>query len=135
MKLPIFLVLSMLVSWAVQAQSVPADLALLTEQATPKEKVILKKNRIRNPLALGYLLGIKIYQRAISEQLATDCAFELTCSRFSSAMVKEYGFVKGYFLTFDRVSRCTKISMMETYPVRLTAEGKIVETTADFHFH
>ena len=135
MKLLTLLVLSMLVSGAVQAQSVAADLALLTEHANPKEKVIKKKNHTRNPLALGYLFGIKIYQHAISEQLATDCAFELTCSRFSSAMVKEYGFVKGYFLTFDRVSRCTKISMMETYPVRLTAKGKIIETTADFHFH
>ncbi len=135
MKLLTLIVLSVLVSCAVQAQSVAGDLSLLQEQARPKEQADQNRNRTRNPLTLGYLLGIKIYQRAISEQLATDCAFDLTCSRFSKALVKDYGFFKGYFLTFDRVSRCTKISMMETYPVRLNAKGKIIETTADFHFH
>ncbi|MBS1505718.1 MAG: membrane protein insertion efficiency factor YidD [Bacteroidetes bacterium] len=94
-----------------------------------------KKTWRWNPITNGYLLGVTFYQRAISEQMATNCAFELTCSRFSKQMVHEFGIIKGYFLTFDRLSRCTRISPLETYPIRLTATGKILETPADFHFH
>lgn len=118
------------------AQDSTADWVLL--QRSVAQQVEAKKPipaRTWNPLKLTYRLGLGFYQNVISSQLATNCAFELTCSRYSGAMVKEFGLMKGYFLTFDRISRCTKISSMETYPVRLTALGKIRETPEDFHFH
>lgn len=118
------------------AQDANTDWSLLLNTAKPvagEEKP--KTPRIWNPLTVTYRLGLGFYQNVISSQLATNCAFELTCSRYSGTMVKEFGLVKGYFLTFDRISRCTKIAAMETYPVRLNAQGKIKETPEDFHFH
>jgi putative component of membrane protein insertase Oxa1/YidC/SpoIIIJ protein YidD len=87
-----------------------------------------------NPLMLTYRLGLSFYQQAISAQLATNCAFQVSCSRHSGAMVKQFGLAKGYFLTFDRLSRCNKITAMETFPARLDKQGKIIETPADFRF-
>ncbi|HCW08621.1 MAG TPA: hypothetical protein DGG95_14780 [Cytophagales bacterium] len=119
----------------ISAQSVENDLLLLSQNQKSNEATPTKRNKTKNPLSIGFQLGIKLYQKVISEQLATSCAFELTCSRFSSAMVREYGFVKGYFLTFDRLNRCTPITTEETYPIRLNQQNRIIETPADFHFH
>ena len=117
------------------AQSIDKDLLLLNPNHSQQESTHLKKSLSWNPLSIGYQTGIKVYQKVISEQLATSCAFELTCSRFSSAMVREHGFLKGYFLSFDRLSRCTQIATLETFPIRLNLNGKIIETPSDFHFH
>ncbi|MBS1681119.1 MAG: membrane protein insertion efficiency factor YidD [Bacteroidetes bacterium] len=117
-----------------QAQSVEGDLALLNNSQAVQSPTPTSKNTGWNPMKRAYLFGIHVYQRVISEQLATNCAFELTCSRFSKAMVNRYGFVKGYFLSFDRLSRCNAISPLETFPVRLDAQHKILESPADFSF-
>ncbi len=117
----------------VDAQSFDSDWALLSKEKksenTSKTKISL------NPLKIPYRFSKTFYHKAISEQLAANCAFELTCSRFSKAMVNKFGFVKGYFLTFDRLGRCNAISPLETYPIRLNAQRKIMETPSDFHFH
>ncbi len=118
-----------------QAQSIEKDFLLLGQQETTSDSKPTRKIRSWNPLSIGYQVGIKFYQKVISEQLATSCAFELTCSRFSSAAVREHGFIKGYFLTFDRLTRCSQIATLETYPIRLNQQHKIIETPADFHFH
>lgn len=118
-----------------QAQSAEKDFSLLDLQEKTTEIKSARKARSWNPLSIGYQTGIKFYQKVISEQLATTCAFELTCSRFSSAAVHEFGFVKGYFLTFDRLTRCSQIATLETYPIRLNQQHKIIETPADFRFH
>ncbi|GHN00889.1 hypothetical protein WSM22_23780 [Cytophagales bacterium WSM2-2] len=117
------------------AQSAENDLLLLGKNKSAGSTAVVKKKLSWNPLALSYQMGIKFYQKVISEQLATSCAFELTCSRFSSAMVRDQGILKGYFLTFDRLSRCSRIATMETLPIRLNPQGKIIETPADFHLH
>jgi putative component of membrane protein insertase Oxa1/YidC/SpoIIIJ protein YidD len=135
-RLTILLVcVSFTLSGNCQAQSFENDLVLLGQSQKVSGPTQSKKIHGWNPLSISYQLGIKFYQKAISEQLATSCAFELTCSRFSSAIVRDQGFLKGYFLTFDRLSRCSKISVMESLPIRLTKQGKIIETPADFHFH
>jgi putative component of membrane protein insertase Oxa1/YidC/SpoIIIJ protein YidD len=134
MKSFLFFIFFLLVAGQISAQSLENDLAMLI----PKQLVTshIKKGHDSkknwNPLHLGYRAGITFYQKAISEQLATNCAFELTCSRFSKEMTKEYGLTKGYFLTFDRIARCNKISTLETFPTRINANGKIIETSNDF---
>ena len=122
-------------SSSVFAQHRSDDIQLLRQHAASLTAPERARPRTWNPLTLTYRLGLGFYQRVISEQLATNCAFELTCSRFSGAMVKEFGLTKGFFLTFDRISRCNKISAMETFPVRLNAQGRIKEGPSDFHFH
>jgi putative component of membrane protein insertase Oxa1/YidC/SpoIIIJ protein YidD len=131
----LLLILGLALSTTAFAQDAGNDLRLMQQHATSTPGPARARQRTWNPLTLTYRLGLGFYQRVISEQLATNCAFELTCSRFSGAMVKEFGFAKGFFLTFDRISRCNKISAMETYPVRLNAQGRIKESPADFHFH
>lgn len=135
MRFFVSVILFLHISKIVSAQSVATDLLLVNQETKSNEVNHVKKNKSKNPLSLGYQFGIKIYQKVVSEQLATSCAFELSCSRFSSAMVREYGFVKGYFLTFDRLNRCTPITTSETYPIRLNQQNRIIETPADFHFH
>jgi len=137
MRSLIFIISSLLLIASIEAhtKSINNDFLLLNQNHKGQELTQSKKNRSWNPLAIGYQAGIKVYQKVISEQLATSCAFELTCSRFSSAMVKEHGFVKGYFLTFDRLVRCSQIVSLETLPIRLNRQNKVIETPADFHFH
>ena len=79
--------------YSASAQSVNHDLVLLEQKNISYKKITSTKNKTHNPLTKGYMLAIKLYQLAISEQLATNCAFDLTCSRFSKAMVTEYGLV------------------------------------------
>ncbi len=119
----------------VDAQSFDSDWALLSKENKSENTSKTKTKISLNPLKITYRFSIHFYHKAISEQLAANCAFELTCSRFSKAMVNKFGFVKGYFLTFDRLGRCNAISPLETYPIRLNAQRKIMETPSDFHFH
>lgn len=49
---------------------------------------------------------IRIYQEAISTQDLPSCVFHPSCSRFALAALREFGSVKGYLLTADRLLRC-----------------------------
>jgi len=49
---------------------------------------------------------IKIYQVAISSQDGPTCPFSPTCSRFGREAIAKHGFIKGTFLTADRLTRC-----------------------------
>lgn len=113
----------------VRAQDISQDMDLLLSVHQKNESLVKpsKKKRSFNPLSLLYGATLGFYQQQISPQWGANCAFELTCSRFSGAMVKEYGIAKGFFLTFDRMGRCNKLSMYETLPLRITSQGKIVD--------
>ena len=115
------------------AQDIQGDLQLIKKESMSVQS-FGQKNRKRsfNPLSILYASTLGFYQKQISPQWGANCAFELTCSRFSGAMVKEYGLAKGYFLTFDRLARCNKISFYETLPIRINAQGKIIDTV-DFY--
>ena len=60
---------------------------------------------------------LKFYSRVMSQQLSADCAFDLTCSRFSYRAIGRYGIVKGVLLTADRLTRCHKFISHETVPI------------------
>ena len=49
---------------------------------------------------------IRVYQEAISTQDLPSCVFHPSCSRFALAGLREFGSVKGYLLTADRLLRC-----------------------------
>ena len=113
------------------AQDTAFDLQLLSQQ---KESVSsfgkVKKKKSFRPLSLLYAGTLGFYQNQISPQWGANCAFELTCSRFSAEMVKEYGLAKGFFMTFDRLGRCNKLSLYETLPMRINPQGKIIDPVA-----
>lgn len=127
MKYVLILAFCMLAS-SLFAQDTKADLKLLSAEALPAKAFgQTTKKRSFNPLSILYAGTLGLYQKQISPQWGANCAFELTCSRFSGAMVKEYGLAKGFFLSFDRMARCNKISFFETLPVRINAQGKIID--------
>tara|TARA_B100000927_G_scaffold94159_1_gene75998 strand:- start:661 stop:897 length:237 start_codon:yes stop_codon:yes gene_type:complete len=49
---------------------------------------------------------IKLYQKLISPLLGNNCRFQPTCSEYSISALKEWGFLRGSFLTLCRISRC-----------------------------
>ena len=49
---------------------------------------------------------IKIYRLLISPILKNNCRYIPTCSQYAIESLKEYGLIKGVFLTLKRVSSC-----------------------------
>ncbi|MBQ9389279.1 MAG: membrane protein insertion efficiency factor YidD [Synergistaceae bacterium] len=49
---------------------------------------------------------IRIYQIFISPYLGRNCRFYPTCSNYALSVYREWGFIKGSWLTFKRIIRC-----------------------------
>ena len=49
---------------------------------------------------------IKIYQLIISPILGQNCRYLPTCSEYTILCLKEFGIIKGVFLSFKRISKC-----------------------------
>ncbi len=54
------------------------------------------------------ILIIKFYQNYISKYILTgnNCRFNPTCSEYSIQAYRKYGFIKGTYLTINRIMRC-----------------------------
>lgn len=72
--------------------------------------------KTHNPLSLLYGGLLFVYQNTISQHFSADCLYSPSCSEFSKQAVKEYGLVKGGLLSFDRLSRCTRLSAVDIHP-------------------
>jgi putative membrane protein insertion efficiency factor len=53
-----------------------------------------------------FILLIRVYQRAISPYLGSNCRYTPTCSHYYIEAVKKYGPVKGSYLGIRRLLRC-----------------------------
>lgn len=106
------------------AQNKSSDWALLMNSGRPALK---SKATMVN--------SFNVYRTIIKPQMNPYCYFEFPCESFGPAMIKRYRLPKGYFLAIDRWIRCSRISPLETFSVRLTTLGKIKESPEDFHFH
>lgn len=86
-----------------------------------------------NPVALalkGAMLG---YQRLMSQQLARQCPYQLTCSNFSKQAILEYGAFKGVFLSADRIMRCNRIGLLDIKPIDIDTEtGAIIDSLSRY---
>ena len=49
---------------------------------------------------------IKLYQELISPLLGNNCRFQPTCSEYCISALKEWGFLRGSFLSLCRIFRC-----------------------------
>lgn len=124
----VVIILLLLAYLPLKAQNSLKDMQLINQQQKGVQAFgVKKKKKTFNPLSILYAGTLGFYQTQVSAQWGANCAFELTCSRFSKEMVKEYGLAKGFFLTFDRIGRCSKISYFETLPVRINQQGKIID--------
>jgi len=71
-----------------------------------EKNLLIKYNPVS--LSLGGLLFV--YQNTISYQFSADCLYNPSCSQFSKLALRKYGFIKGCFLSADRLTRCNRIS-------------------------
>jgi putative membrane protein insertion efficiency factor len=53
-----------------------------------------------------FILIIRAYQLVISPMLGSNCRFMPTCSEYAMGALKEYGLVKGTFLSIKRIGKC-----------------------------
>ena len=53
-----------------------------------------------------FVLIIKMYQLFISPVLQSNCRYLPTCSEYSIQSLKEYGLLKGSYLSFKRIIHC-----------------------------
>ncbi len=49
---------------------------------------------------------IKFYKKAISPFLPNSCRFYPTCSDYSMQAIREFGLLKGGFMSIKRIGRC-----------------------------
>lgn len=68
------------------------------------------------------------YRNTLSEQISADCAYDLSCSRFSIHSIKRFGLLKGGLLTADRLTRCGNFAVKYTVPIFHNARtGKVID--------
>jgi putative membrane protein insertion efficiency factor len=49
---------------------------------------------------------IKLYQKIISPILGSNCRFYPTCSQYTYESIDKYGFLKGSYFSFKRITKC-----------------------------
>jgi len=82
-----------------------------------------------NPVSLIFGGLMYFYQSTISQQFATSCLYIPSCSNFSIKVINEFGLIKGICLTADRLTRCSKLGLIEIHQHRFDQEtGKVHET-------
>jgi len=108
--------------------------SLLVTRCINENRYILTKQNYR---AAWYNIPKQLlffYKSTISQQIAAHCEFEPSCSTFSDAAIEQYGFLKGFFLTADRLSRCG-VSFSETPHYLINRNNaKIIDTPSQYSF-
>lgn len=105
------------------------DLAMLKRyREQGRSEVAATDARKSRTLAAPVRALFGFYRDVISEQISADCAFDLSCSRFSAAAIDRFGIVKGLLLTGDRLTRCHLFVGQETVPVLFNnLSGKVID--------
>lgn len=67
-------------------------------------------------LRLAFTGIIRFYQIFISTQDVPACNFTLTCSRFTTKAIQDYGAIQGILMGGDRLQRCFGLSR-KYYPI------------------
>ena len=61
---------------------------------------------INKILSFPIILFIKIYQLFISPIIGQNCRYLPTCSEYTIDCLKQFGIIKGIFLSFKRICKC-----------------------------
>ncbi len=96
-----------------------ADFDLLVNHSKSNQSQVIEKTNFKGLF--------KVYNRAITDQIINDCIYQESCSNFGQHSFKNYGLVKGVFVTTDRLMRCNRLSQIHILPVRVNEEGKIAD--------
>ena len=60
-----------------------------------------------NPLSYVSIGLMYTYQRFVSQQLGSECAYETSCSQHAKLSVEKHGIFKGVFLGFYQFQSCS----------------------------
>jgi uncharacterized protein len=63
-----------------------------------------------NPVNIIFGTSLYVYQNVLSKHVASGCLYTPSCSEFSKDAIREFGVLKGTFLSADRVNRCNLFS-------------------------
>jgi uncharacterized protein len=86
-----------------------------------------------NPVSLTLKGAMFGYQKLVSQQLARSCPYQISCSNFSKQAISEYGLMKGIFLSADRLTRCTRIGLLDVRPVDMDEiDGSIIDSLSRY---
>jgi putative component of membrane protein insertase Oxa1/YidC/SpoIIIJ protein YidD len=66
------------------------------------------------------------YQRFISQQLGSECAFEITCSEHAKMAVERYGIFKGSLIGFYQLQSCTAKTGYDYPNHSINKKGEII---------
>lgn len=61
---------------------------------------------LKQILSFPFIVLIKFYQYAISPAIGPKCRYTPTCSHYSLEAFKQYGPIKGFWLSVKRISKC-----------------------------
>jgi len=128
---------STVASWA---QSVN-DLDRINNQVKIQESGYIVKKEPKtlqttlNPIKALSFLSLYFYQAFLSEQISASCEFDISCSNYSLLAIKEFGLLKGLFLTADRLTRCDGRAQteMENYLINHLT-GKAIDEPSMYRF-
>lgn len=86
-----------------------------------------------NPFSLLLSSSLYVYQGVMSQQIFSNCPYELSCSNFAKQSLKEFGLFKGVALATDRLTRCNRLSSADFHPIRFNKNGKVDDFPSYYH--
>ncbi len=86
-----------------------------------------------NPLKIGLGGMMWFYQNMLSPQLSSSCIYHPTCSSFSIQLIREYGVVRGTLFTADRLTRCTRLTLLDIPEYRVSAGSRKIHEHTDYY--
>lgn len=94
-----------------QSDDVMKDVALIknavaeSDTAAKRQESLLSENDVSDERILARFM-IRVYQTFVSSQQHNVCVFTPSCSHFGMESVERCGFIRGFLLTADRLTRC-----------------------------
>lgn len=121
---------------SVKAQNLSTDSLLVSsfseyryEKVSPRSLMSFKNRSIWykiNPisyLSIGLMLA---YQRFLSRQLGSQCAYEISCSEHAKKTIERYGLLKGLILGFYQLQSCTPKTGYDFQDHDINSDGEII---------
>jgi putative component of membrane protein insertase Oxa1/YidC/SpoIIIJ protein YidD len=142
MKKALILFFTLLTFQQVYAQQQSSDMAAITAHIqndealkNSNEKKVVHMKLSYNPIKLILFVPLYLYQKLVSEQVSAVCEFEPSCSNFGIQSIAKLGFIKGLFLTADRLTRCNGEAQPESkYYLIDHYSGKVIDEPGMYKF-
>lgn len=123
-KILISIFLFLTIAITSQAQDYASDFKMIKIQHEPEVKIKYKPRFIHfTPPYWVY----KFSEKIIKPQIAISGRFEMKLGQFVKHSFKEFGPIKGYFMSVDRINRTGRLGYVDFPSVRLSPEKRIID--------